>query len=150
MTEKLPDSDFSDLRNRKGYYESSFVDAYKTELYADNRMKRALNEKFGIQWVDTREDTDFVMDVYWTSLGTNQDVFGLTVPLGVVPGVAEGTRLDIFALDMYHGISEAYYFVEDRDAGTLKRSKNFKAVVRTDSLALPFITFPVNTLPSGE
>ncbi|MFT6308925.1 MAG: hypothetical protein ACJA0Z_004102, partial [Halioglobus sp.] len=46
----------------------------------------------------------FEVDVFFNSVGTDSDDFGLSVPtFGLVP---TSDSINILALDMYHGITE--------------------------------------------
>jgi hypothetical protein len=47
---------------------------------------------------------------------------------------------------MFHGISEMYYYLSDSGGNVLLRREKAKASVRTDKLALPIITIPINTM----
>jgi len=85
--------------------------------------------------------------VFFTSLATDQDSLGFSIPIPTVTTESnEIGRLDIIALNMYHGVSELYFYVRDNATKTVVKAERSKAHIRTDKLALPIITIPINTL----
>ncbi|WP_197472749.1 hypothetical protein, partial [Oleiphilus sp. HI0123] len=84
----------------------------------------------------------------YTSLGTDLDNFGIAIPFGYVPGVAENTQLNIITLEKFHGIAEMYYYIGE--TGSENRSQVLQAKVKTDALGLPFITIPLSNIDRHE
>jgi hypothetical protein len=66
-------------------------------------------------------------------------------PEFVIPSVGTIT-IDIIALDMYHGVSEVYYYITEQDGGKVSRGDRIRSIIRTDRLALPIVSIPISTL----
>ena len=141
---KLDDPFLEALKGQKVFINSYFIEASAFKNYADKRLAVELKSRFGADIVDTQEASDQVMTIFYTSLATDFDSFGITIPFGYIPGVDESTKLNIITLEKFHGISEMYYYVGP--TGTENRSKVIHAKVKTDALGLPFITIPLSSV----
>lgn len=148
LMDKLPQERLSELKEQHVYLETNFVQASKMDDYADKRLAMALQRRFDVRLVDSEDEADQVMTVFYNSLATDQSDFGVAIPLGFVPGVDPSAKIDIITLEKYHGISEMYYFIGQ--TGVEHRSPTIQAVVRTDALGLPFITIPISNLEREE
>jgi hypothetical protein len=144
LVSKMEDEHLTQLKDQKVYINSYFIDNNQFKDYADRRIALELQSRFGATIVDTQADSDQVMTVFYTSLATDFDSFGISIPFGYVPGVDESTRLNILTLEKFHGVSEMYYYVGP--TGTENRSKVIQAKVKTDALGLPFITIPLSNV----
>tara|TARA_R110001592_G_scaffold362313_1_gene675742 strand:- start:15629 stop:16237 length:609 start_codon:yes stop_codon:yes gene_type:complete len=144
LVSKLDDTHLNDLKNQKVYINSYFIDNSHFKDYADQRLALELQARFGATIVATQAESNQVMTVFYTSLATDFDSFGISIPFGYVPGVDESTRLNILTLEKFHGVSEMYYYLGP--TGTENRSKVIQAKVKTDALGLPFITIPLSTV----
>jgi len=140
----LEDKNLEELNGKKVYINSYFLSDSILKNYADQRIAIELRGRFGAEVVSSQAESDQVMTVFYTSLGTDMDNFGITIPFGYVPGVDESTRLNILSLEKFHGISEMYYYIGK--TGTENRSKVLQAKVKTDALGLPFITIPLSNI----
>lgn len=142
LMNNLPAEDFSQLSTKKVYLVSHFIN--KKELanltdYAVSLLKSELEEKYQCLMVEDVTRADFELIVFFTSLGTDRDVAGFTLPPLLLPGTAGAITIDILALDMYHGVTELYHYIKDRTNQVMVKGEKIKAVVRTDKLALPII-----------
>lgn len=54
--------------------------------------------------------------------------------------------IDILALELYHGITEFYYYIRDAKGRVVVRGETLEKVIRNDTLLLPLITIPINTM----
>ncbi len=145
----LPDEPFKDWRGSTLYLQTYFLHDSSIKAYADERLKQELKQRFGIQLTTEPQLAQHAMTVFYTSLATDKDTFGLTIPLGYVPGFDESTKLNILSLEKFHGIAELYYFIGKN--GDEKRQPTLQSVVKTDALGLPFITIPLSNLErAGE
>lgn len=144
----LSDETFKSLSGKKLFIRSYFLSESPLKNYADQRMATELGARFGAIMVDSQAAADNVMTVFYTSLGTDLDNFGITIPVGYVPGFDDSTYLNIITLEKFHGVSEMYYYVGP--TGTENRSKVLQARVKTDALGLPFITIPLSNLDRHE
>ncbi|MFT6030096.1 MAG: hypothetical protein ACI8O8_001839 [Oleiphilaceae bacterium] len=144
LVSNLKDQNLTDLKGKKVYLNSYFIEINQFKDYADHRLALELQSRFGAIVVDSQAESEQVMTVFYTSLATDFDSFGISIPFGYVPGVDESTRLNILTLEKFHGVSEMYYYVGP--TGTENRSKVIQAKVKTDALGLPFITIPLSTV----
>ncbi len=141
---QLPASDFAGLAGQSIYLESYFIENGDLKRYADRRLAFELESRFDITIAPAESDADRVLTVFYTSLGTDQGHLGFFLPLGVVPGVAEDTRINLITLEQFHGVAEMYYFLGR--PGEATRSELLQSRIRTDALGLPIITIPISTL----
>ena len=141
LAEALPEEDFAGLAGQRILIDSHFVGDAALRRYADDRLAMELVSRFDIRVVDDAS-ADRVLNVFYTSLGTDRDRRGFYIPLGYLPGLDETTEIDLLTLQQFHGVAEMYYFL-----GTDRVEAPLQARIRTDSLGLPIITIPLNTLP---
>ncbi len=144
MVRKIGGEKLDAMAGKKVFINSYFMEASPFKAYADERLAVELQSRFKAEVVDTQADSEEVMTVFYTSLGTDFDNFGISIPFGYIPGVDESTKLNIITLEKFHGIAEMYYFIGP--TGTEHRSDVIQAVVKTDALGLPFITIPLSTV----
>lgn len=144
LISKISDENLVNLKGQKLFINSYFMDSNQFKDYADHRLALELNSRFGAIIVDSQSESEQVMTVFYTSLATDFDSFGISIPFGYIPGVDESTKLNILTLEKFHGISEMYYYVGP--TGTENRSKVIHAKVKTDALGLPFITIPLSNI----
>lgn len=64
----------------------------------------------------------------------------------ILPGAGGLTSIDIISLEMFHGVSELYYYFIDPENHIIFKGKPVKAIVRNDTLKLPVISIPINTV----
>ncbi len=146
LIDTLPENDFSGLREKKVYIESYFVHKSETLNYAKTRFKFELLDKYNCKIVEKKSESQIRVYVFFTSLGTDKDTFGISVPDFIVPGVGVIPGVKIIALDKYHGITELYYYITDENDMVISKSNQLKKTIRNDSLAFPFITIPISTV----
>ena len=112
--------------------------------YAQRLIDAQLRLTHGIRTARAGESAATELDVFFNSLGTDNDSFGLSVPtLGLVPG---SDSVDVLALDMYHGITEGYAVIRSQEGEAIERTERVLARVRRDNVATPVIDFPINQL----
>lgn len=144
LVRSLEGTELSTLRDQKVFINSYFLNESPIKHYADERLALELRARFGAEVVASQGEADQVMTVFYNSLATDLDNFGITIPLGYVPGFAESAELSVITLEKFHGISELYYYVGP--TGIEHRSKVIQAKVKTDALGLPFITIPLSNI----
>ncbi len=140
----LPKEDFAGLEGKSVYVNSHFIERSEFRDYADQRLKVELQSRFAIQPAASPLAADRILNVFYTSLGTDHGLLGFYLPLGFVPGVSEHTRINLITLEQFHGVSEMYYYLGE--TGSEVRSQVHQARTRTDALGLPIITIPISTL----
>ena len=112
--------------------------------YADRLLTAQLQIVHKVKIAERTEPAQYDIDVFFNSIGTDSDDFGLSVPtLGLVP-TGDG-RIDILTLDMFHGITEGYAIIE-ADNGDIQQTDRVLARIRRDDVSTPFISFPLNQL----
>ncbi|MGY6554863.1 MAG: hypothetical protein ACXIUM_10115 [Wenzhouxiangella sp.] len=145
MARALPDEDFAPLRGQRVRLVSHGIGDPALQAYADARLAVELQGRFGVQLVEGLQESDQMLQVFYTSLGTDQSLLGFFIPLGFMPGVDESTRINLITLEQFHGVVEMYYFLGP--SGVEQRGEIVQARRRTDALGLPIITIPISTLP---
>jgi len=141
----LPEQDFAGLEGRRVFIESHFIERSEVRNYADQRLATELSRRFDIDVVDTPDDAERVLQVFYTSLGTDETKLGFFLPLGYLPGVSETTTINLVTLEQFHGVAEMYYYFGEH--GHEQRSELLQGRIRTDALGLPIITIPISQLP---
>ncbi|MBB1487565.1 hypothetical protein [Oceanospirillum sediminis] len=141
---QLPEEDFKPFAGQPVYVRSHFIEASQTLNYTTQRLYLELTSRLHLNLVDSPEKARYELDFFFTSLGTDNDVFGLTIPVFWVGG--EQPSLDILAVRMYHGVSEMYYYSKDKKTGIVTPYSRILNRTRTDRFATPFFSFPVDDL----
>lgn len=143
---RLPAKEFKPFANRPVYVRSHFVEASPILNYAVQRLKVELTSRLALQLVSTPEQADYELDFFFTSLGTDQDTYGLTIPIFWVSTDGELPTLDILAVRMYHGVSELYFYSKNRATGQVHTHQNTLARARADRFSTPFFSFAIDDL----
>ncbi|MEN8264431.1 MAG: hypothetical protein ABFR82_13315 [Nitrospirota bacterium] len=146
LIKKLPEQDFSILKGKKIYLECYFLEDSEFLKYAKKRIELELMEKYNGTLFAEPESADMVLHVFFNAIGTDQDKAGFKTPDFIIPGVGGAVSIDIITLDMYHGISELYYYIIDQKNMVITRGEKIRSTVRTDKLSFPIISIPINTL----
>jgi hypothetical protein len=145
MIADIPQKDFSRLQDKPVYLECYFLNDIEPLAYAKKRLELELMDKYQCRLVSDPADAQMQVYVFFTSLGTDADKFGLHTPELAIPGIGL-TSIDVLSLEMFHGITELYYYIVDDKDQIIAKSDMIKTRVRNDSLALPVITIPINTV----
>lgn len=152
----LPEQDFAPLQQQSVFLQAYFIEQpISPELgqaeqpsrvaFARQRLKMELQQRYACQLVERPEDAAFQVHFFFNAIGTDQDSLGITLPEIYLPGVGV-SKIDFLAVEMFHGVSEGYYYIVDSRQAVTLRGELQKARVRTDRLNLPFISIPLNTL----
>jgi hypothetical protein len=144
LVRELPASDFERHAGQRLHMESHFIQHPEIRGYADERMRVELANRFDIEVVDADQPADAKLNVFYTSLGTDQGYHGFYVPLGFIPGMSETARVNLITLEQFHGVAEMYYYIGEN--GSEHRGDVIQARTRTDALGLPIITVPISTI----
>lgn len=140
----LPDEPFAPWSGKTMAVRSSFPAEQNLRQYADERIGLELARRFGIEVVADADQADAVLNLFYTSLGTDRDTKGFFLPLGFVPGMDADMRINLLTLEQFQGVAELYFFVGE--TGTEVRSRVLRARTRSDALGLPVITIPINNI----
>lgn len=141
----LPEEDFEPLRGQRLRMISHGLADPALLAYADARLAVELQSRFGIHLVGGLQESDQVLRVFYTSIGTDQGHVGFSLPVGYIPGIDEGSRINLITHEHFHGVVALYYFLGPQ--GIEHRSDILQARKRTDAIGLPIITIPISTLP---
>lgn len=145
---QLPEKDFKSLVGQPVYVRSHFIEESQTLTYTTQRLYMELTSRLNLNLVDSPEKARYELDFFFTSLGTDSDVFGLTIP--VFWANTAQPSLDILAVRMYHGVSEMYYFSKDKETGVVTPHDSILNRARTDRFTIPFFSFPVDDLDENS
>ncbi len=144
LAESLPEQDFEPLRGSRLVIRSHFIERDELREYADRRLAVELGARFDIDVVEHALIADHVLNVFYTSLGTDRGLRGFYLPLGFMPGIDETTRINLVTLEQFHGVAQMYYYLGE--TGSEQRSSILTSRQRTDAIGLPIITIPVSTI----
>ncbi len=133
------------LKNSKVNLNINFVEEHPLTRYANQLLVAKLESTHGIRVSGNGEPADYQIEVFFNSLGTDQDSFGLSLPTLGLAGVSD-SRIDILALDRFHGVTEGYALVRSSKDGTRSNTRRLLSRVRADSVTTPILTFPLNQL----
>jgi hypothetical protein len=147
---QLPDEDFQGLGSAPVYVRSHFVMQSDTLNYAVSRLRMELTSRFHLNLVASPEQADYELDFFFTSLGTDSDTLGITIPIFWVSTDGQLETLDILAVRMYHGVSEMYYFSKNRATGEISSHRSLLARARADRFSTPFFSFPIDSLDENS
>ncbi len=142
----LPEEHFALLKGQKIYLECYFIENTDYLKYAKKRLELELMEKYNGTLAAAPESADMVLHVFFNAIGTDQDKIGFKTPDFIIPGVGGAVSIDLITLDMFHGVSELYYYIIDQKSMAITRGEKVRSTVRTDNLAFPIISIPINTL----
>lgn len=145
MIERIPETDFSCLKGKPVYLACYFLNEIEPLAYAEKRLELELMDKYQCRVLGAPAEAEMQVHVFFTSLGTDADKFGLYTPDVAIPGFGLSS-IDLIALEMFHGITEFYYYIMDDNGSIIAKSDMIKTRVRNDSLGLPIITIPINTV----
>ena len=146
LFEKLPEKDFTKIAGKKVFVECHFLNNIEPVEYAKQRMILELMDSYDCQPVTEKSHADIIFSVFFTAMGTDLDKFGLSIPEIIIPGAGVLSSIDIISLEMFHGVSSMYYYFLDPDNHILAKGKPVKAIARNDTLKLPMISIPINTV----
>ena len=146
LFERLPEKYFAKIDGKKVYIECHFLNNIEPVLYAKQRLILELMDTYNCQPVSEKSQADITLSVFFTAIGTDLDKFGLSLPDLVVPGAGVISSIDIISLEMFHGVSEMYYYFLDENNYVMDKGEPIKSVVRNDTLKLPMISIPINTV----
>ncbi len=144
LAKELKTEDFEYLRGKNVYLKSHFIVENQDLIYAHNYLSMEFRRRFGINIVE-EQDAEYLFDLFFSSLGTDQDTYGLSIPLINLSDTSQSVNIDILAMDMYHGITEAKLFITDVNTKAIVSRKKMLARVRTDKIATPIFSFPVSS-----
>jgi len=140
----LPETHFSAWARKQMILQTHMIGNEEVRQYADKRLALELRRRFDIEIVEDRQSADGVINVFYTSLGTDRDTKGFFLPLGYLPGMEADNRINLLTLEQFQGVAELYYFIGE--TGIEQRGKVLNARTRSDAIGLPIITIPVSNI----
>jgi hypothetical protein len=131
------------MKNKPVYVEFNYIQGMTGHSYLHNRILCGL-ENNGIHTVDKKSEADIVMDVFCTSLGTNNSYCGAnTPPIPTVFGSIPSMKL--FGVNLYRGITEYYFFLYDKSGKILMKSNVVEGKTKSDQYNLFFFKLHVKS-----
>lgn len=146
LAKNLKAKDFEPMRGKNVHLKSHFIVENQDLIYAHDYLSIEFRRRFGINIVEEEEDAQYIVDLFFSSLGTDQDTYGLSIPLINLSDTSQAVQIDILAMDMYHGIAEAKIFITDVNTKAIVSRNKILARVRTDKVSTPIFSFPVSSL----
>lgn len=146
MLENLKHENLELIKHQPVFIQSYFVIDNQVLNYANNRLKMELVKRFDVKIVAQEDQAKYKLDMFFTSLGTDRDSLGLSVPIVNLSNPEQSTVINILAVDMYHGIAEGNYYLTDLRDGKMVKKGTIKARVRTDKFATPIFSVPVSNI----
>lgn len=144
--EKLPEEPLSLVTGKRVHLECVFAEAMPAIDYARGRLEMELVERYDCMLVASPEEAEILLRFFFNSVGTDAEHAGFQTPAFSVPGVPGIPGIDLLTLDMFHGITECYYYILDANRRMLAKGDRVKAVIRSDKIGLPLISIPVTHL----
>jgi hypothetical protein len=147
MISELPEAPLNRLQGQRVWMNAHFIRNDPMLDYAVARLQAEINQRHAVTWAENAATAEQVIDVFFTSLGTDKDSFGISLPIPTTLTTDQGFgRIDVIAMDMFHGVSEVFFYIRDAQNQQVVKSERYKTQIRTDKLSLPIMTIPINTL----
>lgn len=133
------------LTNHSVHLQVHFLADHPMADYATRLLTAQLEMTHSMQVKPANESADFQVDVFFNSIGTDRDDFGLTVPsLGLFTGV--DSRIELLAIDMFHGITEGHAMIRpltgDPASHSVSRTERILTRIRRDKVSTPILELP--------
>ncbi len=154
MAKNVAGESLSELQDQTVVFESHFVIHNQVQHYAEERVKTELTDKFNVKFISSSEFTEtepskqpqYRLKLFFTSLGTDRDQAGFSVPIINLAEPERSTSISVLAIDMYHGIAECNYYLQDIKSNKVIRSGTVNARVKTDKFTTPIFGFPISDI----
>ncbi|MBN2647639.1 MAG: hypothetical protein JXR44_07635 [Thiotrichales bacterium] len=146
MAKQLDAQMLAPLAGQRVRLYTHFVIDNEVVRYAHQRLRFELSEKFALNVVGAGEPADYRMDLFFTSLGTDRDATGLSVPIVNLSDPEQSAVVNILAVDMYHGVAEGYFYLTNLQSGEVSKQGKLHSRVRSDRFSTPFFSFPVSSI----
>ena len=141
--ENFPAKALKLMRGQAVYVDFNYLQGMTGHDYLHHRLTAELHNK-GIAVVDDESKATMVMDVFCTSLGTDNSYSGLNTP--AIPTIF-GTlpTIKLFGVDLYRGITEFYFFLYNKTGTIRMKSKIVKGETKSDEFNLFFFKLHVRS-----
>lgn len=133
------------LKGRKVLLTVNFVDDHSLLDYATQLLRYKLESRYEVEFTDNVELAQYEMNVFFNSIGTDHDSFGLSLP-GLGLSTSADSRISILSIDMFHGITEGFAVLKNTESAVSDRTRRILARVRADNVTTPIIEFPITQL----
>lgn len=145
VSELMDQPELSRLSGRSVELQVLFLSDHTLLPYATELLEQRLAMAHGVELLSDQESADFRLTVFFNSIGTDHDSYGLTVPTFGLAATSNG-RINVLAVDMFHGITEGYAVIKPVYGSQPDRTRRILVRVRADNVATPIVDFPVNQL----
>ncbi|WP_197905437.1 hypothetical protein [Thiosulfatimonas sediminis] len=146
MMQTITPQDMSVLSDQKVFIKSHFVIDNQIVKYAHQRLQIELAERFQVRLMNSADQADYRLDMFYTSLGTDRDSTGISVPIVNLSDPEQSAIVNILAVDMYHGIAEGNFYLTDLRNGKVLQKGKIHSRVRSDKFSTPFFSFPISNI----
>lgn len=146
MLTLINNSDLELLENKMVFLKSHFVVDNQVLHYAHQRLKMELAQRLQAQLVNNANEADYQLDMFFTSLGTDRDSSGLSIPIVNLSDPEQSTLIPLLAVDMYHGIAEGYFYITNLKSSEIVKKGKIHSRVRSDKFSTPFFSFPISNI----
>lgn len=146
LSQSVAKLEIAEITGKKLFIRSHFVIKNEVVEYAQQRLEVELAEKFDVKIRANGEDADYRLDVFYTSLGTDRDALGLSVPVVNLSDPEQSAVINILAVDMYHGLAEANLFLTNLKTGEVVPKSLVKSRIRSDKFSTPFFSIPLSNI----
>ena len=150
IAEDFAKEPLEEITNQTIRLESHFVVKNQVVEYATARIQNQLTETFGTKFVVNEPlfetTTKYILKLFYTSLGTDRDTAGFSLPIIDLAEPERSTSISILAVDMYHGVSECNYVLIDTETNQVLKKGTVKARIRTDNFTTPIFSFPLSDI----
>ena len=144
IEELIAQPEIAEMQGRTVRLGVHFLSEHPLIEYATRLITAQMRLTHDITAAAPDESPGLELDIFFNSIGTDNDDFGLSVPTFGLGGSADS--VNILALDMYHGITEGYAIVTSADGGGIQKTDRVLARIRRDNISTPVIDFPLNQL----
>lgn len=144
VKELLNQPEMTALYNRTIRLNVHFLEDHPMVNYASALISRELEAMHSVSVAESGEKATGDLEIFFNSIATDQDSYGLSVPTFGLASTPD-TRINLLAVDMYHGVTEGFAVIQTSDGG-IQRTQRLLSRVRADNFATPVLDFPVNQL----
>ncbi len=145
VVELLDQPELAQIEGKSVALKVMFLHDHTLLPYATELLRQRLAARSGSLLVTDEHEADLQVTVFFNSIGTDYDSFGLSLPTFGLASTPDA-KINVLAVDMFHGVTEGYAVLQPQnDTGQL-RTRRLLVRVRADNVSTPVVDFPVNQL----
>lgn len=130
------------LRGKKVKVTFNLLEGTKDQEYFKSRflLQLRLNKIIPVE-----TDPDYHLDVFCTSLGTDNNTIGFSTPELVTTTGNYIASIKVFGMDVFRGITEYYCILRDNN-DNYQKTTYLKGESKSDKMFLLYLTIPFNDI----